>query len=72
MISAGAGPPDDPVAGRASDGRGTLLARVDAITIGVEDFALALRDQGVPCVHVDWRPPGPEDDEMRRLLDRLL
>jgi hypothetical protein len=52
--------------------RSTPLDRVEVITIGVPDFAAALWNQGIPCVHVDWAPPRPEDDEMRVLLDRLL
>ncbi len=72
MTRPGNGPPDDPVRGPASDGGETLLARVDVITIGVQDFATALWHQSARCVHVDWAPPPPEDDEMRRLLDRLL
>jgi hypothetical protein len=52
--------------------RDQLLDDVQVITIGVQDFAIALWNQDVPCVHVDWAPPRPEDIEMRDLLDRLL
>jgi hypothetical protein len=72
VTRSGDGPPRDPVEGLPSGGGGTLLVRVEVITIGVHDFATALWSQAAPCVHVDWAPPPPEDDEMRGLLDRLL
>jgi hypothetical protein len=68
----GNGPPRDPARDQPSRGPSELLVRVEAITIGVHDFATALWSQGAQCVHVDWVPPNLEDDEMRRLLDRLL
>lgn len=42
------------------------------ITVGVRDFAGHLRDQDVPVVELDWRPPRPADKEMERLLEKLL
>ena len=50
----------------------SLLAQVQAVNVGVRDFATALSIQGVPCVQVDWEPPEAEDPEMHSLLNRLL
>ena len=52
----------------------SLLEGVKVVSIGVEDFTVALWRQNVTCIHVDWTPTGSErdDPEMRALLDRLL
>ncbi len=42
------------------------------INLGVEDFAEALRTQGVEAVHVEWTPPAGGDPEFMDLLDQLL
>ncbi len=50
-----------------------LLARGPAaINVGVRDFAESLRAQGAPVVEVDWSPPAEEDEELLRLLDKIL
>lgn len=43
-----------------------------AINVGLRDFARDLEDQKVDVVQLDWRPPEPEDAEMKRLLEQLL
>lgn len=43
-----------------------------AINVGLRDFARDLEDQEVDVVQFDWRPPEPEDEEMKRLLEQLL
>jgi hypothetical protein len=43
-----------------------------AINVGLRDFARDLEDQQVDVVQLDWRPPEPEDQEMKRLLEQLL
>ena len=48
-----------------------VLARVEAVTLGLSAFAGALRDQGAPVVEVDWRPPAGGDGEAVRTLARL-
>lgn len=40
------------------------------INLGLEVFALELEAQGVPVVHVDWRPPAG-DPKVAALLARL-
>jgi hypothetical protein len=43
-----------------------------AINVGLRDFARDLEDQQVAVLQLDWRPPEPEDKEMKRLLELLL
>lgn len=43
-----------------------------AINVGLSDFARDLEDQEVEVVQLEWRPPEPEDQEMKRLLEQLL
>ena len=43
-----------------------------AINVGVRDFGVALEQQGVPVIYVDWAPPAGGDQEMIDLLDQLL
>src|SRR5207253_3226357 len=65
-------PPAEPERPQMAAPRQSLLARVEVVNVGVGDFATAIWSQGVQCVQVDWEPPGPEDPEMKSLLDRLL
>jgi FdrA protein len=43
-----------------------------AINVGLRNFARDLDEQQVDVVQLDWRPPAPEDEEMKRVLERLL
>jgi len=43
-----------------------------AVNLGLLSFAEALRAQGAKVLHVDWTPPASGDEELRRLLDKLL
>ena len=49
-----------------------LQAEIRVINIGIKEFMDALEEQQVPVVHVDWKPPTEEDEEIERLLDSLL
>lgn len=50
-----------------------LLARGPvAVNIGVRDFAESLRAQGARVVEVEWSPPAEDDEELLRLLDKIL
>ncbi len=51
--------------------RADVLTRVDAVNLGLESFADALRSQGAPVVQVDWSPPAGGDAEMLGVLTRL-
>jgi hypothetical protein len=51
--------------------RADVLTRVEAVNLGLEQFADALRSQGAPVVQVDWRPPAGGDAEMLSVLTTL-
>jgi len=51
--------------------RADVLTRVEAVNLGLEQFADALRAQGAPVVQVDWRPPAGGDGSMLEVLTRL-
>ena len=51
--------------------RADVLTRVEAVNLGLEQFADALRAQGAPVVQVDWRPPAGGDASMLEVLTRL-
>jgi hypothetical protein len=42
------------------------------IALGLRNFARDLEEQRVEVVELDWRPPQPEDKDMKRLLEKLL
>ena len=45
---------------------------ITAINLGARDFGMALEQQGIQVIYVDWAPPAGGDQEMIDLLDRLL
>ncbi len=49
-----------------------LQEEIKVVNIGIKEFMKALEDQQVPVVHVDWKPPTEEDEEIEKLLDSLL
>jgi hypothetical protein len=49
-----------------------LAATLEAINIGVEDFAENLETQRAQVVHVNWTPPAGGDPEIIAILDKLL
>ena len=49
-----------------------LQEEIKVVNIGIKEFMEALEDQQVPVVHVDWKPPTKEDEEIEKLLDSLL
>jgi FdrA protein len=50
-----------------------LLAEpVEAINLGVQDFADNLEAQGAQVVHVNWAPPAGGDPEIIAILDQIL
>jgi hypothetical protein len=44
---------------------------VAVVNIGLKIFADALKDQAVPCVHVDWRPPAGGNQDLIAILSKL-
>lgn len=49
-----------------------LQEEVKVVNIGIREFVQALDEQEVPVVHVDWRPPTEEDEEIENLLEALM
>lgn len=49
----------------------TVKKPLSAINVGLESFAETLVAQGVPTVHVDWRPSAGGNEKMMNLLERL-
>ncbi|HEX9011936.1 MAG TPA: acyl-CoA synthetase FdrA [Anaerolineaceae bacterium] len=50
---------------------GSLQKPLAGINVGLESFAETLKDQGVPAVHVDWRPPAGGNDRLASILERM-
>lgn len=48
-----------------------LTEPLSVINVGVELFAENLAADGVPVVHVDWRPPAGGDPRLADLLARM-
>lgn len=44
-----------------------LKSGVTAINFGMESFCDDLKEQGVPVVQVDWRPPAVKKDLLSKL-----
>lgn len=59
------------VAGLPPDADAVLAAPPHVVNVGLATFADSLRDQGVPVIDVDWRPPAGGDPELLDLLDRV-
>ena len=49
-----------------------LSSPIQAINIGVKDFAENLESQEVEVVHVNWIPPAGGDPEIIAILDQIL
>ena len=45
---------------------------VKVINIGIREFMEALEEQEIPVIHVEWRPPTDEGEEIDTLLESLL
>ncbi len=48
-----------------------LGGELRVITVGLDLFWQELTRLGVPCLHVDWRPPAGGDPKMAAILARL-
>ncbi len=48
-----------------------LQKNLEAINLGLESFAQNLTAQGVPVVHVDWKPPAGGNDILIRTLSKM-
>ncbi|MBI4917385.1 MAG: acyl-CoA synthetase FdrA [Acidobacteria bacterium] len=50
----------------------SLPSPLRVLNLGLESFAQALHERGVPVVHVDWRPPAAGDAALAERLDDLV
>jgi succinyl-CoA synthetase alpha subunit len=48
-----------------------LRKDLEAINLGLESFAQNLTAQGIPVVHVDWKPPAGGNDVLIRTLSKM-
>lgn len=48
-----------------------FASQLNVANVGVEVFYQAVRDQNVPAVQVDWRPPAGGDARLAQVLDQL-
>jgi Protein of unknown function (DUF1116) len=51
--------------------RAEVLEHVEAVNVGLPEFAYALLEQGATVVEVDWRPPAAGAPELLPALERL-
>ena len=54
-----------------SEKKQLLEEPLQVINIGLEGFAMELKEQGVEVVHVDWVPPAGGDAKLAELLSKL-
>ena len=45
--------------------------KLRVVNLGLETFALSLRETGVDVIQVDWTPPAGGDPEMMEILSLL-
>lgn len=43
----------------------------NVVNLGLEDFAITLKDRGAAVIHVRWSPPALGNDELLSLLQKL-
>jgi len=48
-----------------------LKKPLEAINVGLESFHLNLKDQGVPAVHLDWKPEAGGNQKLIGILERM-
>ena len=49
----------------------TLQKPLEAINLGLESFAENLKVQGVPTVHVEWKPPAGGNARLMSILEKM-
>ncbi|HVP21512.1 MAG TPA: acyl-CoA synthetase FdrA [Anaerolineaceae bacterium] len=49
----------------------TLQKPLEAINVGLESFAENLVAQGVPTVHVEWKPPAGGNERLMAILEKM-
>ncbi|MBS5603796.1 fdrA domain protein [Clostridium sp. AF18-27] len=51
---------------------GLLEREVNVLNVGLKQFFTSLEDQDVKVLHVEWKPPVEDDEEIDDLLSLLL
>ena len=46
-------------------------SEIKVINLGLSSFAETLLEQNVEVIHIDWRPPAEDDQELIDILDAL-
>jgi FdrA protein len=64
--------PQVPVAPPARPAAPLFGAPLAALNIGLDSFADTLDANDVPVTRVEWKPPAGGDEELARILERLL
>lgn len=41
------------------------------INIGIESFFDSMKDQSIPVVHVEWKPPAGGNEKLMDILEKL-
>lgn len=41
------------------------------INIGIESFFDSMKDQNIPVVHVEWKPPAGGNEKLMDILEKL-
>ncbi|HMN13953.1 MAG TPA: hypothetical protein PKD55_16685, partial [Bellilinea sp.] len=49
----------------------TLKKPVEALNVGLESFAADLKKQGVPVIHLDWKPLAGGNEKLIGILERV-
>lgn len=50
---------------------GTLQKPLEAINVGLESFAENLKAQGIPTVHVEWKPAAGGNERLMSILEKM-
>lgn len=48
-----------------------LKKPLSVINVGLESFAANMKDQGAPCVHVEWKPPAGGNEKLMDILQKM-
>lgn len=46
-------------------------SEMEIINIGLESFYESVKKQGIPCVHVDWKPPASGNARLMEIIDKI-
>lgn len=49
-----------------------LEEKVIVINLGLKQFSSAIEQQNEKVIHVEWKPPSEDSEEIENMLDSLL